>query len=58
MAETLIDELLEDARERMHKSVEAAQHEFSTVRTGLRPRRRVCWRRSSSTVVNKNRSLQ
>src|ERR1700756_902883 len=34
MAENLIDELLEDARERMHKSVEAAQHEFSTVRTG------------------------
>jgi len=34
MAENLIDELLEDARERMHKSVETAQHEFSTVRTG------------------------
>ena len=34
MAENLIDELLEDAKERMHKSVEAAQHEFSTVRTG------------------------
>jgi ribosome recycling factor len=34
MAENLIDELLKDARERMHKSVEAAQHEFSTVRTG------------------------
>ena len=34
MADNLIDELLEDARERMHKSVEAAQHEFSTVRTG------------------------
>ena len=33
-AEGLIDELLEDARERMHKSVETAQHEFSTVRTG------------------------
>jgi ribosome recycling factor len=30
----VIDELLEDARERMHKSVETAQHEFSTVRTG------------------------
>jgi ribosome recycling factor len=33
-AESLIDELLEDARERMQKSAEAAQHEFSTVRTG------------------------
>ena len=33
-ADSLIDELLEDARERMVKSAEAAQHEFSTVRTG------------------------
>lgn len=33
-ADSMIDELLEDARERMHKSVESAQHEFSTVRTG------------------------
>ncbi len=33
-AENVIDELLEDARERMSKSVESAQHEFSTVRTG------------------------
>jgi ribosome recycling factor len=33
-AENLIDELLEDARARMVKSVEAAQQEFSTVRTG------------------------
>jgi ribosome recycling factor len=33
-AESLIDELLGDARERMLKSAEAAQHEFSTVRTG------------------------
>src|SRR3984957_3511632 len=32
--ENLIDELLEDARERMSKSVESATHEFSTVRTG------------------------
>src|SRR3954454_7006321 len=32
--ESLIDELLEDARERMVKSAEAAQHEFATVRTG------------------------
>jgi len=32
--ENLIDELLEDAGERMGKSVESAQHEFSTVRTG------------------------
>src|SRR5712675_2278411 len=32
--ENLIDELREDARERMVKSVESAQHEFSTVRTG------------------------
>src|SRR3984885_3454078 len=34
MAENLIDELLEDAKDRMHKSVESAQQEFSTVRTG------------------------
>jgi ribosome recycling factor len=32
--ENLIDELLEDAGERMGKSVESATHEFSTVRTG------------------------
>jgi ribosome recycling factor len=30
----MIDELLQDARERMGKSVEAAAHEFATVRTG------------------------
>jgi ribosome recycling factor len=34
MAENLIDELLEDAGERMGKSVESSAHEFSTVRTG------------------------
>ncbi|HTZ62487.1 MAG TPA: ribosome recycling factor [Solirubrobacteraceae bacterium] len=34
MATEMIDALLEDARERMAKSVESAQHEFSTVRTG------------------------
>jgi ribosome recycling factor len=33
-AENLIEELLQDARERMVKSAEAAQHEFATVRTG------------------------
>jgi ribosome recycling factor len=33
-SDNLIDELLEDADTRMVKSVEAAQHEFSTVRTG------------------------
>src|ERR1700731_2450117 len=33
-SDNLIDELLEDARGRMIKSTEAAQHEFSTVRTG------------------------
>jgi ribosome recycling factor len=33
-AEGMIDELLQDARGRMTKSAEAAQHEFSTVRTG------------------------
>jgi len=33
-AENLIDELLEDAGERMAKSVESAVHEFATVRTG------------------------
>ena len=30
----MIDDLLEDARERMHKSVEASGHELGTVRTG------------------------
>lgn len=30
----MIDELLADARERMHKSVESTNHEFATVRTG------------------------
>src|SRR5258708_18144062 len=30
----MIDELLEDARERMTKSVESMRHEFSSVRTG------------------------
>jgi ribosome recycling factor len=30
----MIDVLLQDARERMAKSVEASQHEFATVRTG------------------------
>ena len=30
----MIDELLQDARERMDKSVEAIRHEFSSVRTG------------------------
>jgi ribosome recycling factor len=34
MAENLIDELLQDAAERMSKSVESSSHEFSTVRTG------------------------
>ena len=33
-AESMIDELLDDARERMAKSAESASHEFSTVRTG------------------------
>jgi len=33
-AENVIDELLADAKERMSKSVESSQHEFSTVRTG------------------------
>ena len=33
-AENLIDELLKDAGERMSKSIESAQHEFGTVRTG------------------------
>jgi ribosome recycling factor len=32
--ENVIDELLSDAKDRMAKSVESAQHEFSTVRTG------------------------
>ncbi len=32
--ENLIDELLKDAGERMGKSLETAQHEFTTVRTG------------------------
>lgn len=30
----MIDELLADAKERMHKSVEATRHELATVRTG------------------------
>jgi ribosome recycling factor len=30
----LIDELLDDANQRMHKSVEATHHEFGSVRTG------------------------
>ena len=34
MATELIDVLLQDARERMSKSVESTQHEFATVRTG------------------------
>ena len=33
-SENLIDELLADAAERMSKSLESAQHEFTTVRTG------------------------
>lgn len=34
MAAEMIDALLDDARERMGKSVESTQHEFGTVRTG------------------------
>jgi ribosome recycling factor len=34
VTEGLINELLEDAGDRMHKSVESTRHEFSTVRTG------------------------
>ncbi len=34
MTAEMIDELLDDARERMPKSVETTQHEFATVRTG------------------------
>lgn len=34
MSAEMIDALLEDARERMGKSVESTQHEFGTVRTG------------------------
>ena len=34
MAAEMIDALLDDARERMSKSVESTQQEFSTVRTG------------------------
>src|SRR5271155_5224776 len=34
MATEMIDVLLEDARERMGKSLESAQHEFATVRAG------------------------
>lgn len=34
MAAEMIDALLDDARQRMGKTVEATQHEFSTVRTG------------------------
>jgi ribosome recycling factor len=34
VAAEMIDALLDDARERMTKSLESTQHEFSTVRTG------------------------
>ena len=34
MASEMIDELLDDAKERMTKSLESASHEFATVRTG------------------------
>jgi ribosome recycling factor len=34
MTENLIDALLQDANDRMHKSVEATRHEFGSVRTG------------------------
>jgi ribosome recycling factor len=34
MTTELLSELLTDARERMHKSVESTRHEFATVRTG------------------------
>src|ERR1700722_1694168 len=34
MAAEMIDALLDDARERMTKSLESTQHEFSSVRTG------------------------
>jgi ribosome recycling factor len=34
MSDELIETLLEDARDRMHKSVDATRHEFGSVRTG------------------------
>ena len=34
MSEDLLTALLDDARERMHKSVESSRHEFGSVRTG------------------------
>src|SRR5919201_4400816 len=34
MADSLIDDLLADAKDRMHKSVESCRHELATVRTG------------------------
>ena len=34
MEEGIVKDLLDDAAERMHKSVEATQHEFTSVRTG------------------------
>ncbi len=34
MTDNLIDALLQDANERMHKSVESTRHEFGSVRTG------------------------
>jgi len=34
MADDIIDELLDDARDRMSKSVESTRNEFATVRTG------------------------
>jgi ribosome recycling factor len=34
MSEDLLTTMLDDARERMHKSVESSRHEFGSVRTG------------------------
>jgi ribosome recycling factor len=34
MSEGLLEELIQDGADRMHKSVEAIRHEFSSVRTG------------------------
>jgi ribosome recycling factor len=34
MSDDIVGPLLEDARERMHKSVESTRHEFGSVRTG------------------------
>ena len=55
-ATPMIDELLEDARERMHKSVEATAHELGSVRTGPRQPGAARPRSTSTTTARRRRS--